>query len=136
MNIKKIVLLSSMLVMTSCGIEVSTHSTSYDPDYLAVDLTYIDEYGDHQFLKQECIDLDGASESEEINIHNENALHELKIRWIRRGDHFKLRVYEGHNQVYSTFYSTEMFRNGQNSDFRIDVDNVSYKVKLSGPFCN
>jgi hypothetical protein len=130
------ILIALLIFLTSCGIEVSTdHHSSIHHDYLSLQLTYVDEDGDTERLKHECIDLDGGSDSSSIVIHNEQAFHELKINWQRRGNNFKLRFYEADDLFHNTFYATEFFRNGNTSKINLEVDGVNYRVRLSGPRC-
>ena len=126
-----------MILLTSCGIEVvpDHHSDDQHHDYLTLNLAYIDENGGFHELKNECIDLDGPSDSASITVHNEVALHELNIEWTKRVGQFKLRFYEGFSLFHNTFYRTDFFRTGQSSEISLELDGVDYLVNLSGPHC-
>ena len=140
MNMKKnfgcIALLALSGALVSCGVEVTSESYSYDThDYVSLDLSYIDDFGDRTSLKQECIDLDGPSKSETISITNHDVGHTLQVKWKLRGDAFTLRFLEDGLLLHSTFYDTDRFREYRNAKVNFEVDYVDYQVNLSGGGC-
>ena len=133
-RIKEILLVSTFWWLASCGIEIRKEH-SHRHDYVTLNIAYIDEFGSYHLLKTECVDLDGAEDRARISIHNYEDLHDIKIDWRMVGSQFRLKFYEGFGLVHSTFYQAESFRSGLKTTVNLNLDEVTYKVDLMGPYC-